>query len=174
MTQPRVRTAPESRSREVMGTSGPAHMPVTWMRNPVTNTLGERHRAGPRRHSRASQAALLRLDSEILTAIAAHRRRPAGRRLRAMPNDSRRTVLVSLGAGLGVALAKAGAAAFTGSRHGRRGVAFTRRYHQRPVPIRGSASQHPPSRRSAPLGVRAGATATTPRTSATGPMSGRR
>ena len=73
-----------------------------------------------------------------------------------MPNDSRRTVLVSLGAGLGVALAKAGAAAFTGSRHGRRGVAFTRRYHQRPVPIRGSASQHPPSRRSAPLGVRAG------------------
>ena len=58
-----------------------------------------------------------------------------------MPNDSRRTVLVSLGAGLGVALAKAGAAAFTGSRHGRRGVAFTRRYRQRPVPVRGSASQ---------------------------------
>jgi hypothetical protein len=40
-----------------------------------------------------------------------------------MPNDSRRTVLVSLGAGLGVGPAKAGAAAFTGSRHGRRGVA---------------------------------------------------
>jgi len=32
-----------------------------------------------------------------------------------MPNDSMRTVLVALGAGLGVALAKAGAAAFTGS-----------------------------------------------------------
>jgi len=45
MTQPRVRTAPESRFREVMGMSGPAHMPVTWMRNPVTNTLGERDRA---------------------------------------------------------------------------------------------------------------------------------
>jgi cation diffusion facilitator family transporter len=33
----------------------------------------------------------------------------------AMPNDSTRTVLIALGAGLGVALAKAGAAAFTGS-----------------------------------------------------------
>jgi len=32
-----------------------------------------------------------------------------------MPNDSMRTVLVALGAGFGVALAKAGAAAFTGS-----------------------------------------------------------
>jgi cation diffusion facilitator family transporter len=32
-----------------------------------------------------------------------------------MPDDSTRTVLVALGAGLGVALAKAGAAAFTGS-----------------------------------------------------------
>jgi cation diffusion facilitator family transporter len=32
-----------------------------------------------------------------------------------MPNDSTRTVLVALGAGLGVALAKAGAAVFTGS-----------------------------------------------------------
>jgi cation diffusion facilitator family transporter len=34
---------------------------------------------------------------------------------RVMPNDSARTVLVSLGAGLGVALAKVGAAVFTGS-----------------------------------------------------------
>jgi cation diffusion facilitator family transporter len=34
---------------------------------------------------------------------------------RAMPNESTRTVLVSLGAGLGVALAKVGAAVFTGS-----------------------------------------------------------
>jgi hypothetical protein len=32
-----------------------------------------------------------------------------------MPNDSMRTVLVALGAGLGVAVAKAGAAAFTAS-----------------------------------------------------------
>jgi cation diffusion facilitator family transporter len=32
-----------------------------------------------------------------------------------MPNESMRTVLVALGAGFGVALAKAGAAAFTGS-----------------------------------------------------------
>src|ERR1700754_2207641 len=32
-----------------------------------------------------------------------------------MPNDSTRTVVVALGAGLGVALAKAGAAVFTGS-----------------------------------------------------------
>jgi cation diffusion facilitator family transporter len=32
-----------------------------------------------------------------------------------MPNESTRTVLVALGAGLGVALAKAGAAVFTGS-----------------------------------------------------------
>jgi hypothetical protein len=32
-----------------------------------------------------------------------------------MPNDSTRTVLVALGAGLGVALAKVGAAVFTGS-----------------------------------------------------------
>src|SRR6516162_288094 len=34
---------------------------------------------------------------------------------RAMPDDSMRTVLVSLGAGIGVALAKAVTAAFTGS-----------------------------------------------------------
>jgi len=32
-----------------------------------------------------------------------------------MPDDSTRTVLVALGAGLGVALAKVGAAVFTGS-----------------------------------------------------------
>ena len=32
-----------------------------------------------------------------------------------MPNESTRTVLVALGAGLGVALTKAGAAVFTGS-----------------------------------------------------------
>ena len=32
-----------------------------------------------------------------------------------MPNDSTRTVLVALGAGLGVALAKVGAAVITGS-----------------------------------------------------------
>jgi divalent metal cation (Fe/Co/Zn/Cd) transporter len=32
-----------------------------------------------------------------------------------VPNDSTRTVLVALGAGLGVALAKVGAAVFTGS-----------------------------------------------------------
>jgi len=34
---------------------------------------------------------------------------------RAMPEDSMRTVLVALGAGLGVTLAKVGAAVFTGS-----------------------------------------------------------
>lgn len=34
---------------------------------------------------------------------------------RAMPDDSMRTVLVALGAGVGVAVAKAGAAVFTGS-----------------------------------------------------------
>ena len=32
-----------------------------------------------------------------------------------MPNDSMRTVLVALGAGIGVTLAKVGAAVFTGS-----------------------------------------------------------
>ena len=32
-----------------------------------------------------------------------------------MPDDSMRTVLVALGAGIGVTLAKAGAPAFTGS-----------------------------------------------------------
>ena len=32
-----------------------------------------------------------------------------------MPDESMRTILVALGTGLGVALAKAGAAAFTGS-----------------------------------------------------------
>ena len=36
-----------------------------------------------------------------------------------MPNESTRTVLVALGAGLGVALAKVGPAVFTGSPDGR-------------------------------------------------------
>ncbi len=41
-------------------------------------------------------------------------------------------------------------------RDGRRGFAFTRRYRQRLVPLRRSAPQHPPPRRPASPGVRAG------------------
>jgi len=45
-----------------------------------------------------------------------------------MPSDSTRTVLVALGAGLGVALAKVGAAVFHRfGRTGSRGRALTRR-----------------------------------------------
>jgi len=43
-----------------------------------------------------------------------------------MPDDSTRTVLVALGSGLGVALAKVGRPGFHRVvRHGRRGFAFT-------------------------------------------------
>jgi len=59
-----------------------------------------------------------------------------------MPDESTRTVLVALGAGLGVALAKAGAAAFTGSSamaaDASHSLADTAK---RPVPLRRSASQ---------------------------------
>ena len=62
-----------------------------------------------------------------------------------MPNDSMRTVLVALGSGLGVALAKVGVAVFTGSSAMAAEASHSLcRYRQRLVPLRRSASQHPP------------------------------
>ena len=73
--------------------------PARVMAARVTDPLLERHRA-PARH----------LIEPVVQAVAAGE--SGGR---AMPNDSTRTVLVALGAGLGVALAKSGAAVVTGS-----------------------------------------------------------
>ena len=74
-----------------------------------------------------------------------------------MPDDSTRTVLVALGAGLGVALAKVGAAAVTGSTAMAAEAAHSLADSGNDLFLfRGSAPQQPPCRRSASPGVRAG------------------
>ena len=61
-----------------------------------------------------------------------------------MPNDSMRTVVVALGSGLAVALARVGVAVFTGSSAMAAEAAHSLADTANDFPVRSSAAQHPP------------------------------